>query len=69
MKPEILALLFKPTITPDETSLVLDTTRNATYDAIARGRIRSFRIGRLIKIPTAPLRKKLGIFDERAVAA
>jgi hypothetical protein len=35
--------------------------RNAIYDACARGEIENFRVGKRIYIPTAPLRRKLGM--------
>lgn len=35
--------------------------RNAVYGACGRGEIECFRAGKLIRIPTAPLRRRLGI--------
>jgi hypothetical protein len=35
--------------------------RNTVYDACSNGTIECFRMGKRIIIPTAPLRKKLGI--------
>jgi hypothetical protein len=40
---------------------VLDLTRGATYAAAARGDIETVQFGRLKRVPTAWLRKKLGI--------
>jgi len=58
---KIEALLAKPTITPDELAVVLRTSRNGAYDAVRRGDVESFRVGKKIKVPTAPLRRKLGM--------
>jgi excisionase family DNA binding protein len=55
-------LLSKPTITVPETSEVLGLSRNATYEAVRRGDIQSVKIGtKVIRIPTAPLRRLLGM--------
>lgn len=60
---EVKKLLEKPTITPQELfdSKMLPGSRNHVYDAIRDGSIQSFRTGKLIVIPTAPLRRKLGM--------
>ena len=54
-------LLKQPTVTPWELALVLRTSRNGAYDAIRRGEVEHFKVGKKIKIPTAPLRRKLGM--------
>jgi Helix-turn-helix domain len=50
----------KPGITPEELNKtkVLPISRNGLYDAIKRGDIPSFRLGRKIIIPTAALKAK-----------
>lgn len=60
---EIAALLEKPGITPRELhrANVLPLSLNGVYDAINRGDIESFRVGKKCVIPTAPLRRKLGM--------
>ena len=60
---EILELLTRPTITPDELhrSGVLPLGRNGIYDAIKRGDLEIIEIGKKKAIITASLRKKLGI--------
>jgi hypothetical protein len=60
---EVKDLLQKPTITPQQLYLsgVLQSSRNRVYEAINDGAVASFRVGKKIVIPTAPLRKKLGI--------
>jgi hypothetical protein len=57
------AILKKPAISPDELdkAALLPLSRNAIYDACKSGDIESFRIGKKIVIPTAALRRKLGI--------
>jgi hypothetical protein len=56
-------LLKRPTITPDELFKLdlMPVSRNGIYDACKTGQIECFRLGRKIVIPTAPLRRKLGI--------
>lgn len=56
-------LLAQPTCTPREllASKIMPLSRNSLYAALASGDIPSIRIGRLLVIPTAPLRKKLGL--------
>ena len=53
----------RPTITPDELFKLelMPVSRNGIYDACKTGQIECFRLGRKIVIPTAPLRRKLGI--------
>jgi excisionase family DNA binding protein len=46
-----------------EAGEVLDLGRSATYAAAKNGEIKTIRFGRLRKVPTAWLRKKLD-FDE-----
>jgi hypothetical protein len=58
---EIDELLRRPAITPKETLAILPLGRNAVYEAIKRGEIESFRVGNRIFVPTAALRRKLGI--------
>jgi hypothetical protein len=62
-KKDVLALLRKPTITPDELhrSGILPLSRNGIYDAISRGEIDVVEFGRKKAIVTAKLREKLGI--------
>jgi hypothetical protein len=64
-KEEIIKALSKPTITPAVAGSVYGLKKNATYEAIRRGEIKSLRFGHKIVIPTAPIRKQLGL-DEAA---
>ena len=62
MNPELEALLSKPTASvPDVGRICFGLARNASYMAVAKGDIPSIRIGGKIAVPTAPLRKMLGI--------
>jgi excisionase family DNA binding protein len=61
MNEEILKLLREPTISVDNAARVLKIGRNAAYEAVRRGEIESIPIGKRRIVPTAPLRKKLGI--------
>jgi excisionase family DNA binding protein len=66
MNEEILNLLREPTISVDNAARVLKIGRNAAYEAVRRGEIESIPIGKRRIVPTAPLRKKLGIEAVRA---
>lgn len=57
------ALRKVPTMTPGELfkAKVIPGTRNGLYAALERGEIESFRLGKKIVIPTAPLLRKLGV--------
>jgi hypothetical protein len=57
------ALMARPSITPDELfkARVMPLSRNLIYAACNTGEIECIRIGRKIIIPTAPLRRKLGM--------
>lgn len=46
-----------------ETGAVLGLCRAATYAAAQRGEIKTIRLGRLLKVPTAWLRQKLDLKD------
>jgi hypothetical protein len=56
-------LLSRLTISPDDLlrSGAVTCGRNALYQALKAGEIESFRIGKRYIIPTAPLRRKLGM--------
>ncbi len=57
------AVLSQPSVSPEELydAGVLPLSRGSIYAACNSGEIESFRVGKKIVIPTAPLRKKLGI--------
>jgi excisionase family DNA binding protein len=55
-------LMKSPLISVEEAGEILGLSRNGAYQAVARGDIQSIKIGtKVIRIPTAPLRRKLGI--------
>ena len=58
---EIDEFLSKPWLHVPQAGAILGLNRSASYEAAKRGEIETFRIGRLLKAPTAPLRKKLQI--------
>lgn len=62
-EPKLSDVLDQPTITPEQliASGVMPVSRNSLYEALSRGEIENFRIGKRIVIPTAPLRRKLGL--------
>jgi hypothetical protein len=55
--------LRRPTISPEELYRlhVMPVGRNGVYDACNSGEVENFRRGKKIVIPTAPLRRKLGM--------
>ena len=55
------ALAEEPTLTVDEAAALLGMSRSGAYNAIRDGNIPNIKIGRLIRVPSAPLRKLLGI--------
>lgn len=58
---ELARLLAKPTLSVEQAARVLGLSRNPAYEAVKNQQIPSIRIGRSIKVPTASLRKMLGI--------
>ena len=58
---EIDELLSKPWLHVPKAGAILGLNRSASYEAARRGEIETFGIGRLLRAPTAPLRKKLQI--------
>jgi excisionase family DNA binding protein len=61
MNKDVYSILSQPSCSPDELCRVLDLSRNSVYEALERGDFLSFRVGRRYRIPTAPLRRMLGI--------
>jgi hypothetical protein len=61
MDKDIQELLRKPTVSVPDAGRVLGIGRNAAYDAVKRGEIDSLAFGKRRVVPTAPLRRKLGI--------
>jgi hypothetical protein len=62
-KPVTADVLERPGISPEELFDLglMPGSRNGIYAACNRGDIECFRMGRRIIIPTAPLKRKLGI--------
>lgn len=50
-----------PTMRVDEVAIELGISRASAYEAVARGEIPSIRIGRRVLVPTAALRRMLGV--------
>jgi excisionase family DNA binding protein len=55
------ALLEEPTLTVDETAVLLSLSRHGAYEGVKSGAIASIRIGRCIRVPCSALREMLGI--------
>lgn len=62
------ALAEELTISVEETAALLGLSRNGAYNAIREGSIPSIRIGRCIRVPTASLRKMLGLESDPVAA-
>lgn len=58
---EVTRLLAKPTISVAEAGQILGLSLNPAYRAAKNGEIPTIRLGGSIKVPTAPIRKMLGI--------
>jgi hypothetical protein len=62
MNAELEKLLSKPTAdVPEVGRICYGLSRNGSYDAARRGEIPTIKVGRLLKVPTAPLRQLLGL--------
>jgi len=62
MNEELRKLLSSPTASVPEVGRVcFGLSRNASYDAARKGDIPTVRIGGGLFVPTAPLRKQLGL--------
>jgi hypothetical protein len=58
----VAKLLRKPTISVQEAGMkIFGLSRNASYEAAKRGDFRTIKLGKRIVVPTAPLRRQLGI--------
>jgi len=54
-------LRARPTISVDEYAATIDVSRDCVYEAAARGELKVLRLGRRVKVPTAPLLAALGL--------
>jgi hypothetical protein len=62
MNEELRNLLSRPTASvPDVGRICYGLSRNASYCAAHAGDIPTIKIGKLLKVPTGPLRAKLGL--------
>jgi excisionase family DNA binding protein len=68
---QITKLLNENAVLPlwPEAGQILGLKRGVTYEAARSGEIRTIRIGRLYKVPTAWLRQKLGLNEPGTGAA
>jgi hypothetical protein len=62
MNAELEKLLAAPTAdVPEVGRICYGMSRNGSYAAAGRGEIPTIKIGRLLKVPTAALRRQLGL--------
>ncbi|WP_156375704.1 helix-turn-helix domain-containing protein [Methylobacterium sp. Leaf125] len=65
---DIHGALSHPTVDVVTAGLLLGIGRNAAYKAREAGDIPSFKVGGQWRVPTAPLKRLLGICSEQAAA-
>lgn len=62
MNEELKRLLSNPTApVPEVGRVCFGLSRNGSYDAARRGEIPTIKMGRLLKVPTAALKRQLGL--------
>jgi hypothetical protein len=62
MDDEVMELLSRPTISIEEAGMkIFRLTKNGSYAAAKRGDFETIKFGKLYRVPTAPLKRKLGI--------
>ncbi len=62
LNEELRNLLSTPTAdVPDVGRVCFGLSRNGSYQAAKRGDFPTIKVGRLLKVPTAPLRRQLGL--------
>jgi len=61
MNKDTNAILERPTCSVEEFGKMMGVSKNPAYEAVKRGDVASIRVGGRIRIPTAPLKAKLGI--------
>jgi hypothetical protein len=61
LKDDIKEILARPTCSVEEFGRIFGLSKNPAYEAVKRGDVPSIRMGRLIRLPTKPLRVKLGL--------
>jgi excisionase family DNA binding protein len=66
MEPDLKEALKGLTVSVDQMGQALGLGRAAAYKAVRSGQIHSIRIGGAIRIPTAPLRRMLGLDQAEA---
>jgi hypothetical protein len=57
----VVTLLSRPVISVPEAGAILNLSRNGAYEAAKRGDFETLRMGKLILVPTLPLKRKLGM--------
>jgi excisionase family DNA binding protein len=62
MKQVLRDITENPTVKPwPHVGVALGISRGSVYDLIARNELEIIRVGRTIRVITAPLRKRLGL--------
>lgn len=69
VKPMVPDPIERPTLTVDETALILQISRSTLYDALRAGEVPCIRVGRRVLVPTARLRDLLGLGADARIAA
>ncbi len=69
VKPMVPDPIERPTLTVDETAVILQISRSTLYDALRAGEVPCIRVGRRVLVPTARLRDLLGLGADARIAA
>lgn len=69
VKPTVPDPIERPTLTVDETAVILQISRSTLYDALRAGEVPCIRVGRRVLVPTARLRDLLGLGANARIAA
>lgn len=60
---ELRLLLQPPTMAVADAGRVLGLSRGSAYEAVHRGDIPSIKVGKRLLVPTAPIRRMLGLHE------
>lgn len=61
MTEDLFTILGRPTCNVDEFRRIFGLSKNGAYEALKRRDFVSIRVGRSLRVPTAPLRRALGV--------
>jgi hypothetical protein len=62
------ALMEQLTISVDDLALLLECDRKLAYDEVKAGKYDHIKVGRLFRVTTAGVRRRLGVASEKSAA-